>query len=107
MRSKEGSCPVSVNNTDTGHTKTTMSTKESSSNDEEEHGGTVIHDLCDAVLIINAEGTVTIDEESDNIKKRGEKYESSAYKSIQRQPISVPEGTTLLLRNLRNCCVTM
>ena len=85
-----------------GHTKMAKSTKETSCN-EEEDGGTVIQDLSGAVVIIDADGIVTIDEESDINKEKD--YETREYKSKRRQPVS--EGTTLMFLNLQDCCVTM
>ena len=83
-------------------------------------GGTVLQNLSDAVIVIDAHGKVLIEKtkmtketsdvvdvdidiESDNGCLTEEDEKSKRRKSVS----VVPEGTTLLLRNLRDCRVTM
>ena len=59
-------------------------------------GGSVLQNLSDSTIIIDTYGKVVI------INNRKQQQQQ-----VQQQPIHVPTGTTLLIRNLRNCIVTM
>ena len=60
-------------------------------------GGSVLQNLSDSTIIIDTYGKVVI---INNRKQQQQQVQ-------QQQPIHVPTGTTLLIRNLRNCIVTM
>ena len=59
-------------------------------------GGSVLQNLSDSTIIIDTYGKVVIINNSEQQRQQ-----------VQQQPIHVPTGTTLLIRNLRNCIVTM
>lgn len=94
--------------------------------DDDNMGGTVIQNLSDISIIIDRNGKVIIDnikcsrstgfeDNDDNSGGDDDDYlcDDDDVKTIKRQqaqqqqPVSVPTGTTLLLRNLRNCIVIM
>ena len=59
-------------------------------------GGSVLQNLSASTIIIDMYGKVVIINNSEQQRQQ-----------VQQQPIHVPTGTTLLIRNLRNCIVTM
>ena len=65
-------------------------------------GGSVLQNLSDSTIIIDTYGKVVI------INNRKQQQQQVQQQQVQQQqPIHVPTGTTLLIRNLRNCIVTM
>jgi hypothetical protein len=98
---------VQQNTADVSHesaTTTTTTTIESSNgiqkyddDDDDDVGGTVLQNLSDSTIIIDTYGKVVI---INNSKQQQQQQ-------LQHQPISVPTGTTLLIRNIRSCLITM
>jgi len=82
-------------------------------------GGTVIQNLTDISIIIDRKGKVYINKKESSSSSSGfennddnsddddddDDIKAIKRRQAQQQPLSVPEGTTLLLRNLRNCIV--
>ncbi len=73
--------------------------------------GTVIENLSDAIIVVHADGKVFKTKRSSSAEtndKSDIRIEPENDNTDERQPICVvPEGTTLLLRSLQDCCVTM
>mmetsp|Transcript_18409 Transcript_18409/g.19851 ORF Transcript_18409/g.19851 Transcript_18409/m.19851 type:complete len:177 (+) Transcript_18409:41-571(+) len=82
-------------------------------------GGTVIQNLTDISIIIDRKGKVHINKKESSSSSSGfennddnsddddddDDIKAIKRRQAQQQPLSVPAGTTLLLRNLRNCIV--
>ncbi len=88
-------------------------TKPSSDSENDDTNGTVIQNLCHTIIVVAACGKVFTEEKSKT-NDQGDNYKNVSTESSKRdftkgrEPICVvPEGTTLLLRNLKDCHVTM
>lgn len=92
-------------------TKPSNSTRSSLVSRSESGDGTVIENLSNAIVVVRADGKVFKDEKSSTDEtndKNDTRISAQNDKTEQREPISVvPEGTTLLLRSLQDCIVTM
>ena len=100
---------------DTIEHTTTTKTMQIMPKDEGDDDGAVLQNMSDAVIVINAQGKVLIEKitkknssDTKSIESDNDDFLTEEDENERRQPVSVvPEGTTLLLRNLRDCRVTM
>lgn len=95
----------------TDHANIASRSRSSLESDNDSGDGTVIQNLSNVIVLIDACGKVLTEDKSRSTETNDQNDNSIPIESDnakQREPICVvPEGTTLLLRNLRDCLVTM
>lgn len=64
-------------------------------------GGTVVQNLSDAIIVIEKNGVVSV------VNKKRTEGEACNPQEHQEYPSVVPQETTLLFRNIRDCSVRM